>query len=65
MTGVQIWYWADHREISKLCRFAHGEIIPSDQLWSVAKELNDVGLNIMINKEKSVIFVDTKLFSQR
>lgn len=60
-----ILYWCDHSKISaKIPQYPHDSMI-DDNIWKVANEISDKGLSVMINSSQSILFVDTKLFSQR
>ena len=52
----------------ELTGYKHGQEVPVEDIHNVAKDIFDIGLNVMLyrsGKENIIIFVDDKRFQQR
>lgn len=62
---AQIFFFTDLKKYD--LKYSHLQEIPAWQVWEIAKEIYDKGLNVMIyhSEERPILFVDTKRFQQR
>jgi len=67
---VTLYDWACESDtVLERLGYKHGQEIPADDLWKVAQELFDGGLNVMIHRSRHndsvTLYVDTHRFTQR
>ena len=60
----QIYFVGNHKEIEKKTVFKHLDTLDISWLWITAKLLSDKGFSVMINKDQTVLYVDSGNFKQ-
>ena len=69
MKEAKIFYWANGFEFAKRTGYEHNQEIPVEDVFKIAQEIFDTGLNVMVYQNKDndnvTLFVDNKRFTQR
>ncbi len=66
MKKAFIYYFHSH-SLSKITGYEHNSEIPYDQVFAIAEEIVNKGLNVMITQHSNgiTLYVDDKTFKQR
>ena len=66
---AHIFYWASGYHLATKIDYAHNQEIPVEDVFKIAQEIFDKGLNVMIYRHKEndniTLFVDHMRFQQR